>query len=535
MGEAKVISSLVDLSSRVLAFKGAYGGIVIPAKKGPIGEPSLITNESELLAKYTPNSKVEVGYDNAYYSAKAFLSRSNKLWVIRVAGAGYKYGALEVVKSSASGSSAGVSGGVTSPEDHTFGTDGAILIYGANQGVWNNSIKVSIITDSTKVKVSGAFLINVYVGSTLVETWTASRVPGAKDGFNRNIYVEDILLESEYIRAVDNTAVDSSVLPKENSTAATLVGGADGAAVSESEIILGYEKFANKDQYPLTFIMDGGAAIDNVHKAIISVARGRLDCFGILSTPYAAEAAADSYLNDVIAYKNETLNESTPYAAIYTSHLKIYDADNDRSIYVSPDGYVAALYAETADSFAPYYPVSGYDRGNLSALQVNGVRRIYTEGERDLLYDAGINPIRFIPGRGIVLWGQKTLYGTPSALDRINVVMLLVVIRPAIEDYLNELLFELNTLSVDTGVRFLVKTRIAAYLDKHVPNGIYDYRVICDDTNNTAQDVDNNRLNVWVFIKPTKDIEEIMFKTIITPTAVSFDMASTLSLSKSII
>ena len=653
MGEAKVTLSLTDLTNRVQSAGGYYGGIVIPAKKGTVGVPTLVTNDSQLLERYTPNQKIEVGFDNSYYSAKAFLLRSNKFWVVRVAGTGYKFGNLEVVKSTSSNTSAPagvvpavtesavvtftataateviVLGGMTytahgttettsaavlaaaflagvanpsvgtgaltitdalelakwsreagttsakvkftsvttntnvtdltssgtgsakavvvisqgsvtgtatgvastaldgSGTAYTFSADGLFLLYGVNEGVWNNDISVTITTGNSVKAPEGsyAFLIKVFLSGSLKESWTVSRKLGQKDGYGKTMYIEDVLKSSQYIRAYDNVATDTStVLPKAFSGALSFDGGNDGAAVVDGDVAIGYQALDN-DIYPVTFIMDGGHAVPAVHQAIISQAESRLDRYAILSFPFEDESASD-YLAALQLYKETTIGVSTYLGGLYTSYVNIYDADNDRSITVSPDGYVAALFSQAATQTNHLYtPISGFNTGNLSALGVNSLYRNFTQGERDLLADSGINAIRFIPGRGCILWGQNTLYGTPSALSHANVSGLLIEIRPAIVDYLNELLFEINDFVNDKGIRFMVRTRLEAYLNQFIPNGMYDKRVLCDDSNNTAEDIDNYRMNVWIYIKPARDIEEIPFKTVLTPTSVSFDLA----------
>lgn len=158
-------------------------------------------------------------------------------------------------------------------------------------------------------------------------------------------------------------------------------------------------------------------------------------------------------------------------------------------------------------------------------MQVLDCRRRFTSGEMDYLYDNGINPIRFAPGRGILIWGQKTLSARPSALDRLNVRLLLIVIEPAIAYALEDFMFEIN----DAGTRSIVTAMIQSYMnDIKGRRGVYDFRVVCDDTNNTPEDIDNYRMNVWLFVQPTKAVEEIPFKTIITRTGMSFELAAEL-------
>jgi len=150
------------------------------------------------------------------------------------------------------------------------------------------------------------------------------------------------------------------------------------------------------------------------------------------------------------------------------------------------------------------------------------VNRRFTKGEMDYLYDNGINPIRFYPGKGIVIWGQKTLSARPSALDRMNVRLMLIVIEPAIEAALEDFLFELN----DEATRGLVKTMIDNYMEGiKGRRGVYDYYTVCDDSNNSADDIDNYRMNVWLFVKPTKAVEYIPFSVVITSTGMDFSLA----------
>ena len=136
----------------------------------------------------------------------------------------------------------------------------------------------------------------------------------------------------------------------------------------------------------------------------------------------------------------------------------------------------------------------------------------------DTLQDNGINPIRFTSGKGIVVWGQKTLLSRQSALSRMNVRLMLIVIEPAIKQLLENYLFDL----IDTSVQSIVSTKIGSYLDGIVARkGMYAYDVICDSSNNTAQDIANNTLNVDVYVQPTASIEAIPVRIVITPASIN--------------
>ena len=405
--------------------------------------------------------------------------------------------------------------------------DEILLIYQANPGLWGDSIGVkltSYATNPDKVKEPGAFMIEVFkTGNTAtpLESFICSRLPGAKDGYGNNIYVEDVLSASEYIRAFDNPAVDSAVLPLDQATALFMFGGDDGLAVTDVEMIAAAEQLLSTEKLNLTILMDGGHATVTYGQALDTICQSRKDCVAMLSVPFAKESSSN-YLSDIIDYRKTELNLNSSYSALYTPHALVYDKFNDRRIYVGPDGYAAAAISYSAANFEIWFPPAGFTRGLMTVLDL---RRRFTKGEMDALYDAGINPIRFAPGKGIAIWGQKTLLSRPSALDRLNVRLLLITIEPAVAAALENFLFELNDVSTQS----IVTTLIDGYMNGiKSRRGVTDFRTVCDKSNNTDADIDANRLNVDLFVKPTRSIEEIPLRVIITSTGVSFEQAQQL-------
>ena len=654
MASAKVVNQEIDLSTRVPSFPGVYGALVVAAKKGPVGIPQLMTSDTAFLQTYTPDETVKVGYDSAYFSGINFLSKSNKMWVVRAANSSL-YAALSLktytsaylnhsisdgladptayvfdsgndveaaaqvsvvtaqadvagslnnkyfllssktvnyyvwynvnaagvdpapagktgipvaiatgataaqVASATQAAIAGLSGiftasvsgavvtinnvvlgvALTATADFNTGwviavttagadtvnvVDESILIFAANQGQWGKQVGIKVITYTANpglVKEPGAFVIQVYKTSNLqvpVETWTCSRVQGAKDGFGRNIYVEDVLEGSEYIRAINNPAVADTVLPKDQSTLLLMDGGDDGDAVTDSDLIDALQPLRNKDEIPLTIIMDGGNASPAFQLEIDDICQSRQDCVGIFSVPYVNEAAS-SYMTQILQYRNTDLNLDSSYSAIYTPHLKIFDRFNNRNLYVAPDGFAAAAISATASNYEIWFPAAGFTRGKITALET---RRKFSEGERDALYDAQINPIRFTAGRGIAIWGQKTLQVRPSSLQNLNVRLLLLVIEPAISEALEEFLFEIN----DSTTRLIAKTRIDRYMENiQSRRGVFDFSTVINETNNTDADVNANRMNVDLYVIPVGSVEEIVFRTIITSFGVSLSQS----------
>jgi len=383
------------------------------------------------------------------------------------------------------------------------------------------------LTPLKQVKETAAFTIEVYKSSdevNPVETFTCSRVEGTKDGYNQNMYVETKLEASSYIRALDNVLVTDTTMPQAQATVLYLYGGADGAAVTDSTMMTAADAFANKQDKPMTVFLDTGWATPAYQTYIAGICAARQDSVAILSTPYSTEASSN-YLNDIVDYRKNILNlggNTGSYAALYSPHVKIYDKYNDRNLYVAPDGYAAAAISYTAYNYEMWYPVAGFKRGMM--LNVLDLRRRFSKGEMDYLYDNEVNPNRFYPGKGIMIWGQKTMYGIPSALDRLNTRLLLIVLEPAIAEALEGFDFELN----DEPTRAICKNMVDNYMEGiKARRGVYDFFTVCDDTNNFATDIENHIMNLHLFVKPTPSLEFINYTTIITPLSMSFTLAQT--------
>lgn len=403
--------------------------------------------------------------------------------------------------------------------------DELFLIYSANEGEWGNDVGYKIVTDPDVVKEPDAFIIEVYTTSNQaepVETHVVSRIESKKDGFGDNIYIEDVLTSSAYIRAKDNLAVDDNILPKVNTSIVFLDGGDDGLVVTDADMINAAQALSNKDELLLTVLMDGGyatAAYQQELEKIANLQTGRGDCVAILSTPKSEEDSA-TYLTDLVDYRKTTLNLNSSYAALYTPHVKVLDIYNNREIFVSPDGFAGAAISASASNYEIWFPPAGFKRGIINALDLN---RKFTKGEMDVLYNEGINPIRFIPGKGIVIWGQKTLSSRPSALDRLNVRLLLIVIEPAIAEFLEDFLFDIN----DEGSRLLAKSKIDSYMERiQARRGVFAFSTVSDSSNNTPADIDAGRMIVDLYVSPSKSIEDIPLRVIITSTGADFSSLS---------
>ncbi|RRS09096.1 hypothetical protein EAG18_08225 [Pseudoalteromonas sp. J010] len=366
------------------------------------------------------------------------------------------------------------------------------------------------------------FVLEVYLDDSAnpVESFTCALREDAVDGFNKNIFLDNVLEQSNYIRGFANPSYVGE--PADHVLNAIGFAGGDlGGAVMAGHMMQALKEFENSDTYPIKLFMDGGYAVPSYQKALLALCEKRMDCFAFLSTPYSAEASSN-YLNEVVDYRNLVLNANSSFGAIYSSHVKIFDKFNNRAVFVSPEAYAALAVSRTAMNQEAWYPAAGLNRGVIKVLDV---RRRYDKGEMDRLYAAGINPLRFAAGKGILIWGQKTLSSMPSALDRINVRMMLITIEPAVRDALENFLFELN----DESSRAIASAMVTSYMNGiKARRGVYDFKVVCDDSNNTPEDIDAGRMNLWLFVKPTRSIEYIPFTTAVLPTGLDFSLAEQL-------
>jgi len=236
----------------------------------------------------------------------------------------------------------------------------------------------------------------------------------------------------------------------------------------------------------------------------------------------------ETRLGTVTAVVNTVKNDlrlNSSYGAAYYPWVQIRDTINGTNVWAPPS--VAAIgafgYSEAISElwFAP----AGFTRGGLSAnnaagLPVVGVRQRLTSKERDKLYEANINPIASFPAEGIVIFGQKTLQITPSALDRINVRRLAIFLKREISRIAATLLFDQNVQTTWNRFRGQVETLLSGV---QAGLGLSDYKVVLDETTTTPDLIDRNILYAKIFVKPARAIEFIAIDFIITDSGASFD------------
>lgn len=269
---------------------------------------------------------------------------------------------------------------------------------------------------------------------------------------------------------------------------------------------------SNKDDYQFNIISTPGlvnnAGFTSTIGSIISLAEDRGDCIAVVDLVKTGSLVSD------VTGQAVTINSS--YAATYWPWLQIQSATG-RNEYTPAGTIIPGVYAFTDASSAPWFAPAGLVRGGIGGV-IQAERKL-TKGDRDTLYSAKVNPIATFPGSGIAVFGQKTLQTKSSALDRVNVRRLLIELKKFIGDQARNLVFEQNTIA--TRNKFLAT--VNPYLESVVQRqGLYAYRVVMDDSNNTADIVDRNQLVGQIFIQPAKTIEFVVLDFTIEPTGATF-------------
>lgn len=372
-------------------------------------------------------------------------------------------------------------------------------------------------------------------GAVLEKFAFVSKASDARRSDGTNNYYKDVInTQSKYIWWMDHP--DSAVVgvPLNWGTTAanssyddvytqnwSLSGGVDDLNATDGQLIDGFTLFANAEIYDISLIPTGKVS-PTVAKAIIeNVAEVRRDCVVFVSpvTPAGDVIQGVDAVEDTIAFRTSAaFNANSSYAVLDSGFKYQYDRYNDVYRWIPLNGDIAGLCARTDYTNDPWWSPGGLNRGqvkNVVKLSVNP-----NQAQRDELYKNGINPVVSFPGQGTVLFGDKTLLSKPSAFDRINVRRLFIVLEKAIATAAKYQLFEFN----DNFTRAQFRAMVEPFLrDVQGRRGIIDFRVKCDETNNTGEVIDRNEFIADIFIKPARAINFITLNFIAARTGISFD------------
>ena len=423
-------------------------------------------------------------------------------------------------------------------------------VYADERGGRFDEMHVVVIDDYGTISGVKATVLEKHVGLS-----KAADAVSAINSPQKNYYHQYLADFSEYVYAGDNVS-DASGLENVAQTGVglstsdglwgqdaqdvvfsaignytyTLAGGKDYAdgqnkmQASLGDLITSYRLFRNDDEFAVDYLLMGPGMTNKYEsqakaQELIAIAELRKDCIACIS-PHRADVVditnSETQTTNVLEFFNSLASSS--YAVFDTGYKYMYDRFNNRFRYVPCNGDVAGLCVRTSIEAYPWFSPAGQQRGVIN----NAVKLAYnpTKAQRDRLYPKRINSIVNTPGTGIILFGDKTALGYASAFDRINVRRLFLTVEQALKGAADAQLFELN----DEITRANFINIVEPYLrDVQAKRGVYGFLVVCDETNNTPDIIDNNEFRADIFLKPAKSINYVTLTFVATRTGVSFE------------
>ncbi|NBP56002.1 hypothetical protein EBU71_05610 [bacterium] len=369
-------------------------------------------------------------------------------------------------------------------------------------------------------------LITGVAGTVLEKFATVSKGNDVRSPDGGSNYYKDIInTTSGYIRWMDHDAAGSNwgtTVTNKTYTAVntpknySLAGGADGSVPTDGQRIDAYNKFKNKQNVPVNLIPMGASSATVINTVIADVAEFRKDVV-VTFSPEKADVVnnADDEVTDVKAFA-DTLTRST-YGFMDANWKYQYDKYNDTYVWVPCNADTAGCMARGDAERAPWFSPAGYANGRI----LNAVRLAWNpnQAERDLLYKHAINPIFTEPGRGVVLFGDKTFTTKPGSFSRINVRRLFIELQKNISALAGNLLFEQNDDATRAGFVNAVEPYLRAVQGQR---GLTDFRVICDASNNPDAVVNANEFIADIYVRPISSINFIQLNFISVRGAAAF-------------
>ena len=543
--------SEVDLTTVVPSVLTTAGAVAGQFQWGPVNKRISVDSEITLVNRFgKPNGNTYT----SFFTASGFLSYGNNLKVVRAANTASRNasekGSISVLNEDVFE--------VTYLHQNNANTYGAYIA--RYQGALGNTISVSVADSasydawefkgyfstapgtSEQAIAAGASDDELHIivideggvltgtqGSILEQFAYVSKGSDALDALGNSNYYKNVLFnQSKYVYAIDppdygnthatwgNTLASTSFATLSTAYQGYIINGSD-EAVQDSDIINAYSLFVNPDEVDVSLVMAGDATVPVQQHIIDNIVTVRKDCVATISPPSASVINnAGNEVTDITSW-TANLARSTSYAIADSGWKYVFDKYNNVYRWVPLNGDIAGLCVYTDYVRDAWFSPAGINRGNIK----NAVKLAWNpvQSERDAIYSLGVNPVITLAGSGTVLFGDKTLQTKPSNFDRINVRRLFIVLEKTIAQAARSSMFEFN----DDFTRSQFVALITPFLrDVQGRRGIYDFRVVCDTTNNTPQVIDSNQFVGDIYIKPARSINYIQLNFVSVRTGVDF-------------
>lgn len=494
-----------------------YLGVPAADKYTPEGAVAAITVDSG-GSEYTTTPTVSITGDGSGAAATAVLSNTGEVIEVTVTdgGSGYTVGDTIVITGDGTGATAEVAtetGGVIDTILVTNGGSGyttaTVDATGSGGGDATATATVGFSVASITVDTAGSGYTTATVSITGDGSGAAATASVSETGDEWGIKITPGI---EFKTLADNTTF-------------SLSGGNDGSLVTSNELIAGWNMFANAEvvDVSLLFAGDGGgqsSSGDVIRNIIDNICEERKDVI-VFFSPDKADVfnqTPEQATENAIAFRNTKINRPSSYAIMDSGWKYQYDAYNDTYRWIPLNADIAGLAARTDDIADPWYSPAGYTRGqikNVVSLALNP-----SKTNRDALYKNGINPVVSFAGEGVLLYGDRTQQLRSAAFSKINIRRLFIVLEKSIAIAAKYQLFEFNDAFTRSQFRNMVEPFLTEVQSRR---GITDFRVICDESNNTPEVVDRSEFVADIYIKPAYSINFIQLNFVAVRSGVEFD------------
>ena len=553
-----------DLTNVVPAVSASIGALAGNFSWGPALEVKSIGSEVELVKTFgRPTTTTFVDF----FSAANFLSYANNLRVVRVVGGDAKNAVTSgdgvliknednYANSFASGQSE--SGPWAAKYPGTLGNALKISIadsstfsswdykndfdsapgtsdFAANVGGSNDELHIIVIDETGAITGTAETILEKFA-------FVSKAADAKKNDGGTNYYKNIVNQNSQYVYWINHPTAEASNLDGGADWGSTVVGNSfalinnitsttwggseiatftfsngalDGAG--DSEIIDGYAMFANAETIDINLVMASGHGSTVITSLISDIAEVRKDCMVFVS-PAQNDVVnqAGSEVSNITTFRNGLTSSS--YAVMDSGWKYQYDRYNDTYVWTPLNADVAGLCARTDETNDAWWSPAGLNRGVIK----NTIKLAFnpTQSQRDDLYKIGINPVVSFAGQGTILYGDKTLLAKPSAFDRINVRRLFIILEKSIATSAKFQLFEFNDALTRSQFRSTVQSFLSNVQSRR---GIYDFKVVCDETNNTGEVIDRNEFVADIYVKPARSINFIQLNFVAVRSSVAFN------------
>lgn len=492
-----------DFSLYLPALTSTSFAIVTTASKGPVNQRVLVSTEEQLINTF--------GFPGAQYkgliAAQQYLRQGNLLWVVRVAGYD-EATATATLRNSADSAN-------------------AVVLTASSSGSWANGSS-GLSAEVTAGNLAGTYTVRLRWNGYLVETFDSVKLNPSDD----DDFIETRMASSAYATAVVTAGQTTLEAGSTNFS-----GGVDGTGVNASDYVgtivgstrTGLKLFSDPRQVDVNTICAPGVDDSAVIAELLAICESRQDCFALVDPPFGLdETEIVDWHNGVLGgsskYPTSSLNSS--YGAMYWPWCRVYDSYNNESVWAPPSGFAAQQYAYTDKAYDVWYAPAGFRRGKLP--QVLETERIPSQGGGDYMYGGragtfgvnAVNPIMSFVGSGTVIWGDRTLQRSPTALDRVPVRRMLLMLRKAIATSVMYLTFEPNDERMWDDFKNLINPLLRTV---KAGRGLRDYKVIMDETTNPDSLRDRNEALGRILLKPQKTAEIINVNFALLPQGANFD------------